>query len=263
LAFKELLQRQDKVDVFERMANWGTASGKLYGICGLRLSAPTRLRAHLVDLKHSTEVLNFADGCEPAHLPMRELTEMNVNSFCDSLGVIAPPVATLGGPQAALDAHHSIKPGAPGEVLLKFERGSCFGPCPVYAVEVAEDGSVRFEGRRFVLTTGSASGHLDDDAMIRLRELVARLVNLREPAANDCRDYSTDAPTVTITVRAAKGAKHIRDYHGCGCMKDPKKEEKLRELRQIEGIVDTVVGVERWIGTLAQRKKCCYGPYFR
>ncbi len=44
--------------------------------------------------------------------------------------------------------------GTGKDVAITLERGACFGACPVYTVNILEDGTVIYEGERFVAVTG-------------------------------------------------------------------------------------------------------------
>lgn len=92
------------------------------------------------------------------------------------------------------------------EVTL--ERTACFGSCPIYKVTLRSDGTVIYEGKRFVSMMGTYKGQAY--GFDRLAEFV-----LAQDYFNLKDDYSrpvTDMPSaITSVVRGGK-RKTIRDY---------------------------------------------------
>jgi Domain of unknown function (DUF6438) len=48
----------------------------------------------------------------------------------------------------------------PQDVLVKLERTSCFGECPVYSVTIDGRGNVTYDGEQFVRVKGRATGRI-------------------------------------------------------------------------------------------------------
>jgi hypothetical protein len=153
--------------------------------------------------------------------------------------------------------------GAPSNIILRFERSGCFGPCPAYVVEVDSLGVARYEGFRFVLTAGKAFVQLTPATMMDLEDVLRRIRALPSPRVKDCSDYWTDQIEVRLTLSGQFARRKISDYHGCRGMKNRIQNDRLRELRRLEDRLDEILGSERWVGTLAQRKECCYGRFFK
>jgi hypothetical protein len=114
----------------------------------------------------------------------------------------------------------------------------------VYSVTLDGSGAILFEGRRFVADTGISTGSVP---RARIDSLVAELTAggyfdfadryvAGEPG---CVQYATDLPSVITEVRAGGRSKRIEHDHGC--MEAPK------ELTALEGRIDSVAGVARWI----------------
>jgi hypothetical protein len=114
----------------------------------------------------------------------------------------------------------------------------------VYAVTLNGSGAVLFEGRRFVADTGIST---DTVPRARIDSLVAELTAggyfdfadryvAGEPG---CVQYATDLPTAITEVRV--GGRNKRIEHDHGCMEAPKV------LTALEGRIDSVAGVARWI----------------
>ena len=148
------------------------------------------------------------------------------------------------GPSAAGPATDAGQTRADSAVRITLERGPCFGTCPVYSVTLDGSGAILFEGRRFVADTGISTGRVP---RARIDSLVAELIAggyfgfadryvAGEPG---CVQYATDLPSVTTEVRAGGRSKRIEHDHGC--MEAPKA------LTALEGRIDSVAGVARWI----------------
>ena len=136
------------------------------------------------------------------------------------------------------------QPPVDSAVRITLERGPCFGACPVYSVTLDGSGAILFEGRRFVADTGISTGNVPP---ARIDSLVAELTaggyfdfadryRAGEPG---CERYATDLPSVITEVRA--GGRSNRIEHDHGCMDAPEA------LTALEGRIDSVAGVARWI----------------
>jgi hypothetical protein len=159
-------------------------------------------------------------------------------------GTACLAVACAPAGQPSADAASRPAPAAaPGSVTL--ERGPCFGTCPVYVVTLGRDGSIRFEGRRFVADTGISTGTVPparvDSLFTELQSAgyfeFADSYRSGDPA---CRRYATDLPTVITEVRLNGRVKRIEHDRGCA--------EAPAVLSQLENRIDEVAGVARWIG---------------
>jgi hypothetical protein len=128
---------------------------------------------------------------------------------------------------------------------VTLERGPCFGTCPVYAVTIDRTGAVRFEGRRFVADSGVSTAtipHEQVDSLLAELEAGGYFGFADSYRSGDvvCTRYATDLPTVTTEVRSRGRVKRIE--HDRGCADAPKA------LSDLEGRIDQVAGVARWIG---------------
>jgi hypothetical protein len=134
---------------------------------------------------------------------------------------------------------------SPATASVSLERGPCFGTCPVYTVSIDRSGGVRFDGRRFVVDTGVS---LDSVPPVRVDSLIAELeaagyfdfadsYRMGQPA---CEPYATDLPVVITEVRLGPRTKRVE--HDRGCSGAPKS------LTALEGRIDEVAGVRKWIG---------------
>lgn len=99
------------------------------------------------------------------------------------------------------------------EAVITLERSACFGTCPVYMVSILEDGTVIYEGDRFVSVTGTQIGEIPP-------ETVGLMVTAFYEAGyfewNESYDQQTvsDLPTVITSVTSAGTTHRIIRYTG-------------------------------------------------
>ena len=129
--------------------------------------------------------------------------------------------------------------------VVTLERGPCFGTCPVYRVSLAGDGAIGFAGTRFVSRVGTDSSRVQPEVVERLVQSLDAagffaLADAYVPDGRGCGMYHTDAPTVSISVRAPGRSKTVRHDHGC--------VGAPAELTRLEHLIDSVAGTGRWTG---------------
>jgi hypothetical protein len=137
--------------------------------------------------------------------------------------------------------------------LARAQVGACPGRCPTYAVEVDVAGGVSYEGVVNVKTIGPAVGQLSTQALEQLRLLMVKASRAKFPTEKCACGCVKDAPVVTLTTWSpsdkGKGAPHTVTYDK-GCERTP------HATRVLEEAVDDLVGIDRWIGTIQQRRLC-------
>jgi hypothetical protein len=130
---------------------------------------------------------------------------------------------------------------------ILLHRSGCYGRCPIYEVDIKQDGLVTFDGHRFVDSLGKSAANVSP---LEFRKLVARLndigffkLNERYRYEQDgCTTWWSDQPTVDIVVTRGGVKKHVSYYYGC---KGPAIAEKIDALsNEIDRITDT----QKWIG---------------
>ena len=130
-------------------------------------------------------------------------------------------------------------------ILIELERTACLGSCPVYSVALRGDGTVRYEGERFVKQAGAASAKVSPAAVRGIVDaanaagffgLPARYAH-GEPT---CPLYTTDSPRTFITLTAGGKTKRIEHDYGC--------EDGPKALVALAARIDSVAGTARWIG---------------
>lgn len=148
---------------------------------------------------------------------------------------------------------HPVKLSAqkpiPKDTLITLERTICYGSCPDYKLTIAADGTVTFEGRRFVKVRGIATGHISQED---LRKLIAEFdavsyFSLRDSyktQADGCPEVWTDNPQAITSIRMGGKSKKIVHYYGCE--EDQGKSIYPKVLTELEAKIDQIAGTDKW-----------------
>lgn len=141
-------------------------------------------------------------------------------------------IAALAG--SAPDVYAGRQHPVPPDLVIKLERTSCYGECPIYTVTLDRDGNVVFEGTKFVRAQGRHTARIPATSVEALLDMARRI------AFFDLRDsyhaMITDLPTTIVTITADGTTKRVEDYFGA-----PK------ELKQLEQDIDDAARTQRWI----------------
>lgn len=117
---------------------------------------------------------------------------------------------------------------------ILMERTACYGTCPVYSVELRENGSVTYTGTQYVRVSGTRRWTVDGPAV----QALAR--DMERAGFFDWRDEYTapvmDLPTTYVTLTAGGRTKKIKDYFGAP-----------RGLKEIEARIDALSGARGYI----------------
>jgi len=125
------------------------------------------------------------------------------------------------------------------EIVVTLERGACFGTCPIYKVTIYTDGTVVYEGERFVETEGTHTTTIEP-------EVVQQLIEGFEAAGYfDWEDeYTemnvTDLPTIITSVTRDGETKRITRYTG--------DSNAPIELPYLESWIDMAAYTSQWTG---------------
>jgi hypothetical protein len=95
---------------------------------------------------------------------------------------------------------------------ITLERTTCFGTCPAYTVTLRSDGTITYEGRRFVEMTGTYQGQVYGFARLAHLILSEGYFNLKD-------NYSarvTDMPSAITSVVMNGKRKTIMNYGDAG-----------------------------------------------
>lgn len=118
------------------------------------------------------------------------------------------------------------------DVLVQLERTACFGACPVYAVTVLSDGTIRYTGERHVKITELVE--VNEPAVVE--KLKAKFESSEFTKWGDFqRTTMTDMPTVVLTYKGHT----VRHYLG--------DDQAPAALTALEDEVDAIIGTDRWV----------------
>ncbi len=124
------------------------------------------------------------------------------------------------------------------DVKIELSRSMCYGRCPAYSVTIRGDGSVDFNGERYVQIPGKHDARIARDAVM---ELVRQFESAKFFAAGDKYIAEvTDNPTYTLTLAVGGKTKTLTDYVG-------EQVGMPLVITDLENAVDEAAGTERWI----------------
>ena len=131
----------------------------------------------------------------------------------------------------------------PDDFVVKLERTSCFGECPVYSVSIDARGNVTYEGTKFVRVEGRQIDRIQAFHVAELLAIAERIgfFDLRDQYRTirnpDGTETSvTDLPTAFVTITRGGQSKRVEDYIGAP-----------QALKQLEQLIDDTARTKRWI----------------
>ena len=98
-------------------------------------------------------------------------------------------------------------------VVIKLERGPCYGPCPIYKLTIYGNGKVVYVGERFVQVEGAKTATISEK---KIRELVSEFEKTDYFALKskyDSEDWTCNPSTIT-SIEIQGRSKIIYHYHG-------------------------------------------------
>ena len=126
---------------------------------------------------------------------------------------------------------------------ITLERTGCYGPCPSYKVTVHSDGTVEYEGIKYVKEKGTRKGKITEAEFRTLADKTEaigffKLKDLYDQEQNPDGSITTvtDLPTRITTVTKDNHSRTVKNYFG-----GPKGLEEL------EGLIDEVTKSSVWI----------------
>jgi hypothetical protein len=146
---------------------------------------------------------------------------------------------------------------ASGRLVL--ERDPCLGICPSYRLAIGSDGRVEYEGVGYLNPLGRATqrpAFRRDSTRLTPGDVAALMAafdrarstwwpNRYRPGRLTCPGAGTDSPTLTIVREQSSRADTLELYYGC-----PYGPARIHRLGTH---IDSVVGVERWLGPIPSR----------
>src|SRR5688572_13153556 len=114
----------------------------------------------------------------------------------------------------------TAKPGSqavPHDTLITLERTGCYGMCPIYKVSISSDGTVVFEGNRFVKNIGTARSKISQGQISELLVMFEKinyfeLSNQYAQPEDGCTQWLTDHPSAITSITSSGKSKSITHY---------------------------------------------------
>src|SRR6185503_3615555 len=131
----------------------------------------------------------------------------------------------------------------PADTVIRLQRTSCFGPCPIYAVTIDARGTVTYDGEMFVRVVGRQTARISPALVATLLASAERIhfFDLRDAYREiENPDGSvtsvSDLPATIVTITVKGRTKRVEDYVGAPDALTPFERE-----------IDEVAGTIRWI----------------
>jgi hypothetical protein len=136
------------------------------------------------------------------------------------------------------------------DVIISLERTHCYGPCPVYKVQIHGDGRVRYEGHENVKVVGIREATIGKKKIVELLKHIyeirffgmrSRYESIAVPneengVVNESISHLSDQPTKIVAVRIGGYEKRVEDYYYA-----PK------ELADLSPKIDAAAGTDKWV----------------
>jgi uncharacterized membrane protein len=94
-----------------------------------------------------------------------EYSKLRSNSVMAHTSVrlaFAVAIGLAAGPALAQEAD------VPSDTLIRLQRTSCYGPCPIYTVTIDAGGTVTYEGERSVRVVGRRTAQIETSTIARI-----------------------------------------------------------------------------------------------
>ncbi|WP_202741930.1 DUF6438 domain-containing protein [Acinetobacter calcoaceticus] len=150
-------------------------------------------------------------------------------------------LATLSG--LALMGCASVQQAPNTQETIRYASSPCFGACPIYSVEVAPTGLIRFEGKQYTKAIGvkEIQGSIKD-----YQKLVSDLKTYRpetgtQAKTSGCQQTATDMSSYYISWIQANGTEtKLSHYKGCMSPANNKLNKIMDSLPEQLGIKDLI-----------------------
>jgi len=131
----------------------------------------------------------------------------------------------------------------PRDTIIRLQRTSCLGSCPVYTVTIDARGTVAYDGERLVRVVGRRTVQIDPSTVARLlaRAEGIRFFQMRDTyreieLPDGTRLSVSDLPTKIVTITVNGRTKGVEDYVGAPDALD-----------EFERKIDDAAGTKRWV----------------
>ena len=131
----------------------------------------------------------------------------------------------------------------PPDTMIRLQRTSCYGQCPIYAVTIDARGTVTYDGEMFVRVVGRQTARISPALVAALLASAERIHFfdlsdayrfIKNPDGSEMS--VTDRPTTFVTITVNGRAKRVEDYLGAPDV-----------LGTFEREIDEAAGTIRWI----------------
>jgi hypothetical protein len=169
--------------------------------------------------------------------------------FCLLIGTGCRPFDSTStparSPTNALTQWAQTRTSLPPDTEIIIKRTGCFGTCPIYTAHMSADGHVQFDGENFVAHKGTHTTQIPVTRMHQLVEQFAALnfFALRDQygTMGDCPRYTTDQPSVIISLHFAATTKTVELYLGCS------GSAEAQAVVQLGKQIDATINSQQWI----------------
>jgi hypothetical protein len=122
-------------------------------------------------------------------------------------------------------------------INIKMKRNMCLGTCPVYSLEIFGNGTVVYNGERFVNVTGQQISNIPQE---KVRKLVEEFYKINYFSFKDAYNeiVITDQPTVSTSINMSGIYKSVFDNHGAIAPEG---------LRLLENKIDETTNSSKWV----------------
>ena len=139
----------------------------------------------------------------------------------------------------------SASQSIPADTEIVLEREECDLTCPIYKVTIFADGTVVYDGQKFVQRTGKIRSSIDKEKLAQLISEIERInyFSLKDKYSpeGECPKVATDYPTAFTFVKLNGRSKTTEHYYGCT------GSEAIQDLTRIESKIDQAVNIQQWI----------------
>jgi hypothetical protein len=122
-------------------------------------------------------------------------------------------------------------------ITIRLQRNMCLGTCPVYSLEIFGNGTVVYNGERFVNVTGQQISNIPQE---KVRKLVEEFYKINYFSFKDAYNeiVITDQPTVSTSINMSGIYKSVFDNHGAIAPEG---------LRLLENKIDEITNSSKWL----------------
>ena len=98
------------------------------------------------------------------------------------------------------------------KMIVEMSKSACMGPCPVYSIQIYDDGLVKLEGEKHIEQIGQFKAYLSEEQLVELKQRFVEvdIFNLQDVYTKKVMDL----PTTKITYVEGERSKKITDYYG-------------------------------------------------